>query len=228
MRTSEVTPRYGSYQESKRRAFSGASGSPWGGGMSRTMRSSSSSMPMPILAEVRTASSAGMPTTCSICSRAFSGSAEGRSILLMTGHDREVVVGGEVGVGERLRLDALRRVHDEHGALAGRERARDLVGEVDVARRVDQVQDVLVAVLRRVPQGHRPRLDRDARAPSRAPCRRASARASRARSRRPQRWRMRSDSVVFPWSMWATIEKLRMKLGSVIGERMLRQVTGVR
>jgi hypothetical protein len=42
-------------------------------------------MPMPILAEVRTASWAGMPTTCSICSRAFSGSAEGRSILLMTG-----------------------------------------------------------------------------------------------------------------------------------------------
>ena len=42
-------------------------------------------MPMPIFAEVRTASSAGMPTTCSICSRAFSGSADWRSILLMTG-----------------------------------------------------------------------------------------------------------------------------------------------
>ncbi len=42
-------------------------------------------MPIPIFAEVSTASCAGMPTTCSICSRAFSGSAEGRSILLMTG-----------------------------------------------------------------------------------------------------------------------------------------------
>ncbi len=42
-------------------------------------------MPIPIFADVRTASSAGIPTTCSICSRAFSGSAEGRSILLMTG-----------------------------------------------------------------------------------------------------------------------------------------------
>ena len=80
------------------------------------------------------ASSAGMPTTCSICSRARSGSADGRSILLMTGTIIEVVVDREVGVGERLRLDALRRVHDEHGALAGGERARDLVGEVDVAR----------------------------------------------------------------------------------------------
>ena len=85
IRTSEVTPRYGSYQESKSRAFKGASGSPFGGGMSRTIRSRSSSMPMPIFAEVRTASSAGIPTTCSICSRARSGSAEGRSILLMTG-----------------------------------------------------------------------------------------------------------------------------------------------
>ena len=73
----------------------------------------------------------------------------------MTGTIVEVVVRREVGVGERLRLDALRRVDDEDGALAGRERARDLVGEVDVARRVDQVQDVLVPVLRRVAGGSR-------------------------------------------------------------------------
>ena len=66
----------------------------------------------------------------------------------MTGTIVEVVVDREVGVGERLRLDALRRVDDEDRALAGRERAGDLVGEVDVAGRVDQVQDVLVAVLR--------------------------------------------------------------------------------
>ena len=68
----------------------------------------------------------------------------------MTGTIVEVVVDREVGVGERLRLDALRRVDDEHGALAGGERARDLVGEVDVAGRVDQVQLVLVAVRRAV------------------------------------------------------------------------------
>jgi hypothetical protein len=80
-----VTPRYGSYQESKRRAFKGAFGSPDGGGIAVTIRSRSSSIPIPILAEVRTASPAGMPTTCSICSRARSGSADGRSILLMTG-----------------------------------------------------------------------------------------------------------------------------------------------
>ena len=85
IRTSEVTPRYGSYQESKISALRGAFGSPAGGGTAATMRSSSSSIPIPCLAEVRTASPAGMPTTCSICSLARSGSAEGRSILLMTG-----------------------------------------------------------------------------------------------------------------------------------------------
>ena len=58
-------------------------------------------------------------------------------------HDRddlEVVLDRQVGVGDGLRLDPLRRVDDEQGALAGLQRARDLVGEVDVAGRVDQVQ----------------------------------------------------------------------------------------
>ena len=54
--------------------------------------------------------------------------------LVQHGHDLEVVVDRQVRVGERLRLEALRRVDDEDGALAGRERARDLVAEVDVAR----------------------------------------------------------------------------------------------
>lgn len=36
-------------------------------------------------------------------------------------------------VGEGLRLNALRRVHQKEGALAGGERAADLVAEVHVA-----------------------------------------------------------------------------------------------
>ena len=46
----------------------------------------------------------------------------------------------------RLRLDALRGVDDQQRALARGQRARDLVGEVDVAGRVDQVQLVGLAV----------------------------------------------------------------------------------
>src|SRR3712207_7586131 len=52
----------------------------------------------------------------------------------------------EVGVRHRLRLYALRGVDHEQRAVARRERARDLVREVDVARGVDQVQPVRLAV----------------------------------------------------------------------------------
>ena len=62
--------------------------------------------------------------------------------------DLEVVLDRQVGVGERLRLDALRRVDEQQRALARRQRPRDLVREVDVAGRVDQVEDVVLAVVR--------------------------------------------------------------------------------
>ena len=38
-------------------------------------------------------------------------------------NDREVARNSEVRIGDRLRLDALRRVHDEHGAFARFQRA---------------------------------------------------------------------------------------------------------
>ena len=60
--------------------------------------------------------------------------------------DLEVVLDGQVDVGQRLRLDALGGVDDQQRALAGGQRARDFVGEVDVAGRVDQVELVLLAV----------------------------------------------------------------------------------
>ena len=62
-------------------------------------------------------------------------------------NDFEVVVQRQVGVGERLRFDALRGVHHQQRALAGLQAARNFVGEIDVAGRVDQVQLVLFAVV---------------------------------------------------------------------------------
>ena len=67
-----------------------------------------------------------------------------------------------IGVGQRLRLDALAGVDHQQRALAGGQRAADLVGEVDVARRVHQVQHVGLAVERRVVEPHGLRLDGDA------------------------------------------------------------------
>ena len=76
--------------------------------------------------------------------------------------DLVVVVDRLVDVGERLRLDALARIDDEQRALAGGERAVHLVGEVDMAGRVDEVEDVVLAVLRAVVEPDGLRLDGDA------------------------------------------------------------------
>ena len=98
----------------------------------------------------------------SICCLTQSGRATGRSILLRTGTIVEVVVERDVDVRERLRLDALRGIDDEQRAFARGERARHLVVEVDVARRVDQVELIGLPVLRLVVELDRLRLDRDA------------------------------------------------------------------
>ncbi len=75
--------------------------------------------------------------------------------------DREVVLHRQVQVGERLRLDALRGVDEQDGALARGERTRHLVGEVDVPRRVDHVEAVGRTV--ELPRhAHSLALDRDA------------------------------------------------------------------
>ena len=77
-------------------------------------------------------------------------------------HDLEAGVHREVGIRERLRLDALRSVYDEHRALARRERPRDLVVEIDVPGRIDQVERIVLAVVGTVHERDGMRLDRDA------------------------------------------------------------------
>ena len=75
--------------------------------------------------------------------------------LVQHRHHFDALLDRRVAVGDRLRLDALRRVDDEQRAFARGERARHLVGEVDVARRVDQVE--LVRLRRRAPCRSAPR-----------------------------------------------------------------------
>ena len=54
--------------------------------------------------------------------------------------DREIVLQGKVEIREGLRLDPLGGVDEQDGALAGRQRAGHLVGEVDMPGGVDEVQ----------------------------------------------------------------------------------------
>src|SRR5690606_5265054 len=79
-------------------------------------------------------------------------------------HGDKLVVGVDrlVGVGERLRLHPLGGVHDEERALDRAHGAADLIGEVDVAGRVDEVQHIGPAVLRGVFDADGVGLDGDA------------------------------------------------------------------
>ncbi len=85
----------------------------------------------------------------------------GQVDLVQHGHHGDALLDRRVTVGDGLRLHALRDVDDEQRPLACGERARHLVGEVDVPRRVDQVQVVDLSVARRVRERGGLRLDRD-------------------------------------------------------------------
>ena len=77
-------------------------------------------------------------------------------------NDFEAVVDGEIGVGQRLRLHALRCIDDQQRALAGCQRARHFVAEVDVPGGIDQVELIGLAVVRLVHHAHGVGLDGDA------------------------------------------------------------------
>ena len=128
----------------------------------------------------------------------------------MTGTISRSVINGKVDVGERLGLDALGRVHHQDCALAGGQAPRDLVGEIDMAGRIDQVQlDTSCAVLRLVVHPNGLGLDRDA-ALALEIHRVEHLLGHLASARVPVTSRRRSASVDFPWSMWATMQKFRM------------------
>ena len=69
-----------------------------------------------------------------------------------------------IRIGDRLRLHPLKGVDQQQRPFARRQRPRDLVGEVDMAGRVDEVQLVGLAFML-VQDGDGPRLDGDAPVP---------------------------------------------------------------
>ena len=59
--------------------------------------------------------------------------------------DRQPLLVREMNIRDRLRLHALRRIDDQQRAFARSEAARNFVGEIDVPRRVEQIQPVVLA-----------------------------------------------------------------------------------
>ena len=72
------------------------------------------------------------------------------------------MIQSQIGVGQSLGLHALGGVHHQHRALAGGQGAGHLVVEVHMARSVNEVQGVNLAVLGLVKQMDGPGLDGDA------------------------------------------------------------------
>ena len=81
-------------------------------------------MPMPDLALVRTALSAGRPMISSISALTLSDFCGGQIDLVDDGDDFMVVLDRLIDIGERLRLDPLRGIDDEQRAFACGEAAR--------------------------------------------------------------------------------------------------------
>ena len=77
----------------------------------------------------------------------------------------QVVLHGQVKIGQGLGLDALGRVHEQQRPFAGGQGPGDLVAEIDVARGVDEVEDVVLAVLGPVRKADRLAFDGDAPLP---------------------------------------------------------------
>ena len=134
---------------------------PSGAGMRATIASSTSTTPSPVLAEIRSASPGSPPSRSAISAGDPLRLGAGQVDLVDHRDQLQPVLDRQVGVGDGLRLDPLGGVDDQQRALAGGEAARDLVGEVDVAGRVDQVQVVGLAVGGLVLDPHRLGLDRD-------------------------------------------------------------------
>ena len=77
-------------------------------------------------------------------------------------HDFVIVIERLIDVGEGLRFDALRSVHHQQRAFACGKTAVDLIGEIDVTGRVDQVEHIGLAIAGTIVEANRLRLDGDA------------------------------------------------------------------
>ena len=89
----------------------------------------------------------------------------GQVDLVEDGHDIQPGINRLIDIGEGLRLDALAGIHHQQRAFAGGQAARHFIAKVHMARRVHQVEDIILAVLGLVIQPHGLGLDGDAAFP---------------------------------------------------------------
>ena len=87
----------------------------------------------------------------------------GRQIDLIDHRQQfQIIIQGQVEVGDRLRLDPLGSIDHNQRAFAGHEGTPHFVRKIDVPGRVDEIQQVVLAVRGMVGERDRIALDRDA------------------------------------------------------------------
>ena len=151
-----------SNQESKISACSGFSDWPFGGGHALHDGFEHVLDAQPALGADEQGVPAGIARTLSICSLTKFGLRGGQIDFVDDRDNRQIISRGEKGIRDGLRFDALAGIDNEQRAFARGKRARNFVGEIHVAGRVDQIQLVGVSVLRGVVQADAFRLDGDA------------------------------------------------------------------
>ena len=72
----------------------------------------------------------------------------GKIHLIDNGNDFEVVIQCKIGIGQSLRLNSLCRIHDKNSPVTGCEGSAYLIVKVHMPRRVNQVKNILLSVLR--------------------------------------------------------------------------------
>ena len=75
--------------------------------------------------------------------------------------DGQALLERQVNIGDRLGLDALSRIYDQQGAFTSGQAAGDFIGEIDMARSIEQIEPVIVTVLCLIFHRHRMRFDRN-------------------------------------------------------------------
>ena len=142
-------------------ALSGACGSPDGGGIRAMIASKTSGTPFPSFALIGRASLASSCRISAIDCLVPSTIGARQIDLIDDRNDRQVIGHRQVHVGNRLGLYALCGIDEQERSFARRQTARHFIGEVDVTRRIDQMQGVGLPVLGLIPDRDRVSLDRD-------------------------------------------------------------------
>ena len=80
-------------------------------------------------------------------------------------NDFQIIIQSQIDIGQCLCLDALCRIHNQNGSLTGRKRTGYLICKIDMSRCIDQMENIILSILRFIFQLYGIQLDRDAALP---------------------------------------------------------------